>query len=443
MLVRILLIIALCFIYTQEGLAQSKNKSSSDQVDIEVLVGEYTKEKLVLGISYKLKPGWKMNWKNPGDAGFPPQIDWTRSKNIGDVRVLWPFPKRSISNFSDLSLESYIYQDEVLFPIYITPELSSKEIDLDFDINFGVCKELCIPIDASLKQLVQTGYTDKTSYEKINNSYKYIPKENGSNGLSINNFFVKKIEDKQFLHVLTETKNNAFKNYDLFIEGGDKFAFYSPEVALSDNNTKAEFVYEITFLTKDNNFDKVALEFVLVNRGQSVVLNEKFHKTTDSYFLETKPANNVNAALSLMLLFAFIGGLILNIMPCVLPVLSIKLLNVIKYSGKGKGNISINFAASSVGIVFSFLVLGSIIVFLKNTGANIGWGFHFQEPVFLIFLVVILTLFAANLWGLFNIHIPESLGVVLSRTHHLEGIYGSFLTGVLATILATPCTAPF
>lgn len=285
-LVRILLITALWFSYAPDGLAQSIKQSSNEEVDVEILVGEYTKEHLVLGVNFKLKNGWKMYWKNPGNAGFPPEITWAKSKNISGTKLLWPFPKRDVISVPGLSLESYLYQNEVLFPIYITPKNASENIDLDIDINFGVCKQTCIPVNASFKQSVQAGYTDNTSYEKIKNADKYVPKENGTNGLSINDFFVKKSNGKQFLHVLAEAKNNTFKDHDLFIDGGSNYGFYSPKVTLSDNDKKAEFVYEITFLTGDDDFDNIDLEFVLVNRGQAVMLNKKFHKNTGS-FLES------------------------------------------------------------------------------------------------------------------------------------------------------------
>jgi suppressor for copper-sensitivity B len=144
-----------------------------------------------------------------------------------------------------------------------------------------------------------------------------------------------------------------------------------------------------------------------------------------------------------MLLIAFIGGLILNIMPCVLPVLSLKVLSVMRHGGGHNASVPQEFLVTVMGIIFSFLVLASGAILLKISGSAVGWGVQFQDPYFLIALIGVLTLFACNLFGFFEFRLPAILASFGVMSPHRERLLGSFLEGTLVTALATPCTAPF
>ncbi len=144
----------------------------------------------------------------------------------------------------------------------------------------------------------------------------------------------------------------------------------------------------------------------------------------------------------LMLGFALLGGLILNIMPCVLPVLSLKLLSIAKRSGHDRARVVVGTLATSAGIVVSFWALAAVAIGLRASGAAVGWGIQFQEPTFIAALTVIVLLFSLNLWGLLEINLPGWLGT-LGTAGPREGIPGDFTTGLFATLMATPCTAPF
>ncbi|HMA15962.1 MAG TPA: thioredoxin family protein, partial [Kiloniellaceae bacterium] len=147
-----------------------------------------------------------------------------------------------------------------------------------------------------------------------------------------------------------------------------------------------------------------------------------------------------------ILALALLGGLILNLMPCVLPVLSIKLLSVAQQGGRERSAVRASFLASAAGIVFSFLLLAGLAVALKAAGLAVGWGIQFQQPLFLSALAVVMALFAYNLLGFFEVPLPGFVGRLAARgtgegAQHSLG--GSFATGALATLLATPCSAPF
>lgn len=149
-------------------------------------------------------------------------------------------------------------------------------------------------------------------------------------------------------------------------------------------------------------------------------------------------------ALAGIAFLAFIGGVILNLMPCVLPVLSLKFLSIISHGGSARGNVRAGFLFAAAGIVFSFLVLAAVVILFRLGGTTLGWGVQFQQPAFLCFLIVVLTFFGASLWGIFDIPLPRFVAASLPTTHdHEPTLLGHFMTGMLAALLATPCTAPF
>ena len=143
-----------------------------------------------------------------------------------------------------------------------------------------------------------------------------------------------------------------------------------------------------------------------------------------------------------MLGLAFLGGLILNLMPCVLPLLALKLFAALRLGGQAPGAVRAGFLATAAGILASFLLLAFAIVLLRRAGSLIGWGIQFQEPAFVAMLAAVTMLFSANLWGLFELRLPRAVTDRLGSPAR-EGLAGHFATGFLATLLATPCSAPF
>ncbi|MBE0532226.1 MAG: thioredoxin family protein [Rhodospirillales bacterium] len=143
-----------------------------------------------------------------------------------------------------------------------------------------------------------------------------------------------------------------------------------------------------------------------------------------------------------ILAIAFLGGMVLNLMPCVLPVLSLKLLALVRHDRRERTAVRLGFVASSAGIVASFLVLGAVLAGLKAAGVSVGWGIQFQHPWFLVAMVFLVMLFAANLWGIIEIRLPR-WAADLGAPSATEGLPGNFAAGALATLLATPCSAPF
>src|SRR4029077_20995613 len=149
------------------------------------------------------------------------------------------------------------------------------------------------------------------------------------------------------------------------------------------------------------------------------------------------------SALWLALLAALLGGLILNLMPCVLPVLSLKLLAFVGHGGAAKSQVRLSFLASTAGVLASFLILAAAVAVLRAAGIAVGWGLQFQQPHFLAGMALLLTFFRGNLWGWFELPLPGFAGRLAQATDRRHGLLYDFLAGGLATLLATPCTAPF
>ncbi len=179
------------------------------------------------------------------------------------------------------------------------------------------------------------------------------------------------------------------------------------------------------------------LSFVLTNQGKA----QQTTLTVGADQAVSAARETTSANLAQMLLFALLGGLILNLMPCVLPVMGMK-LNSVLHSGTDKTRIRLRFLATSAGILTSFALLAAMVTVLKLTGASLGWGIQFQNPWFIGLMVAVTFIFAMNLLGLFEMLLPASMSGRMA-TAGGNGLAGSFCEGVFATLLTTPCSAPF
>ena len=474
--------------FAQSVLADNKKTrvAQSDQAKIEIFIAGYDDESKAIkaALNYELSDGWHIYWKNAGDTGFAQSIHWQESENVKNIEILWPAPTRHIENVSDdISFESYIYKDDVTFPIIITPEDANGDVKVKMDVSYAICADICIPEQAYFEFDIAANYSNKEAFERINDVIENkIPKENGANGLNIADVSIinspapldssepleaNSNENSKFLQVTLQADQDL-KNADIFIDTGEGFSFEFYKKELKNNDFESIFYFEVKESSSKNKLDDEDVYILAALGDKSVerVINAKDIKNiTGNIFLKNQalennaelksiPANNdavskntslgaSNYSILIMILFGFLGGLILNIMPCVLPVLSIKLMGIIKYGGGKKKDIATSFIVTALGIVASFLILALLVISLQLAGKNVGWGFHFQEPLFIITLIVILTLFASNLLGLFEIKLPVAIGGLAYKKTEKHSLTGHFLTGMLATTLATPCTAPF
>ena len=386
---------------------------------------------LYLGLQYKLKKGWKTYWLSPGDGGFPQKIDWTKSKNIKNIEVLWPTP----DEFEILGFKSLGYFNEVIFPLKTTIQNIDKESSIIMDVNYLTCKDICIPGNAHLELFIPSGIGQVTEHSFIiEKSLSSVPLHNlEMSGLE--NVSVKAYTDSDNVSiVITASSQNSFINPKFYLDTEFGLPVITPKINYSANykSLKANFVFEKKLFTKN----LINLDVILKNNNQAFKINADLN-------IESKQSElNQNNSLIYFLLIAFIGGLILNIMPCVLPVLSIKLLSILQKSEK-RQLVRKSFIITSTGIIFSFILLALIFIFLRLIGVNIGWGMQFQQPLFLIIIALILSLFALNLFGLFEFKVPSLISSKINQKLHNTKYLKDFFNGFFVTILATPCSAPF
>jgi suppressor for copper-sensitivity B len=380
-----------------------------------------------LGLEFQLKPGWKIYWRSPGDAGFPPSIDWKGSDNLAEAMMSWPAPHR----FSVSGLETMGYKDDVVLPIVVRLNDQAQAVSLRAAVDYLTCDVLCVPGHADLALDLPAGPAAAAPpAHLISRFLAQVPSDGALQGLSL---VSAQATEGGALKVVV-TANPAMSNPDLFVERADQMLFAKPHVRLLQGGKR--IVFETTPVPQTGEgdlFDKpVTLTVVDGGRGMEVV----------SDVAQAEPGSRL-AKIGAMLGVALLGGFILNLMPCVLPVLSLKVLGLIGHAGAERRVIRTGFLASAAGILTSFIGLAIAAVLVRAAGSAVGWGIQFQQPLFLVMMVVLITLFAANLFGFFEIPLPQWAAEAGRGKGNPHSLAGHFASGAFATLLATPCSAPF
>jgi len=405
-------------------------------------VGDLTE--LRLGLQFRMKPGWKIYWRSPGTAGYPPETKWTESTNLASVETAWPAPER----FHIFGLESLGYKGEVVLPLTVRPESPGQPVHLRAEVNYLTCKELCVPGDGVLSLDIPGGPATATPEAALIDRYRaQVPVAAELLGMAVEQAALKPDEQDSVLLRLAIRSETPLVRPDIFVEGPLAAFFEAPDAKLLDGGRRVVATLRGTGAEPA----EMAAEPLLVTLVDGDRAAEQaIPGELGSVFPALPPGYDGSGGVTLwgILGLALIGGLILNLMPCVLPVLSLKFLSVLGHGGRENTDVRIGFLASVAGIVASFLVLAAALAALKAVGASIGWGIQFQQPVFLAVMVVVVTLFACNLFGFFEILLPQRLTDLIAldtgpRHDHHHSLGGHFLTGAFATLLATPCSAPF
>ncbi len=414
--------------------AQQSNWSNGIESQIRIISSSThtnNQNELYLGLQYKLNKGWKTYWSSPGEGGFPQNIDWSKSRNIQNIEVLWPTPYE----FEILGFKSLGYFDEVVFPLKTTIKNIEKDTLVVLDVDYLTCKDICIPGSAHLELFVPAGTGQITEHSFIiEKSLSLIPIDNLKISDLLNVSTKASADSDNVSIIITASSKKAFIDPKFYLDTEFGLPVITPKIDYSANykNLKANFVIEKKLFTKKS-----------FNLGVIIKHNNQAFKINHDLKIEEKQSKLIqNNSLIHFLLIAFVGGLILNVMPCVLPVLSIKLLSILK-KPKERGLIRKSFVITSTGIVSSFMLLALIFIILRLIGINIGWGMQFQQPLFLLIIALILSLFALNLFGLFDFNMPSIISSRIHQKLNQTNYFSDFFNGFFATVLATPCSAPF
>ncbi len=389
---------------------------------------------LRLGIHFRMNPGWKIYWRSPGDAGFPPSPDWTGSANLDRAVLSWPTPER----YSVVGLDTLGYRDEVVLPVAATVSEPGGPVSLKVGLRYLTCDDVCVPYFVRLALEVPGGGDGLSAEESLIERFaSRVPRTGGDRPIRIAAATAVGAPVTGALEVEIAADAPLVRP-DVYVEGPDGWTFGAPDYRIGADG-KTAFA-RIAARAPPGGGASLAgreLRFIAVDgdRASEQVLALLAPQTA---------APAAGGSLWAVLLLAVAGGLILNLMPCVLPVLSLKLLSAVGHGGGDRRTVRTGFLATAAGIVVSFAVLATGVAGLRLAGETAGWGIQFQQPVFLAFMAVVVILFAANLFGLFEIRLPGAVSDAAagagSRSH---GVAGHFLTGAFATLLATPCSAPF
>ncbi len=400
-------------------------------------------KEIKLGLHFKLEKGWKVYWRSPGDAGYPPSIDWKGSKNLKKATISWPAPER----FSILGFETLGYKKEVVLPLTVFLSRPGEAFQGRATVDYLTCSEICIPHRTKLSLDLPKGTAVPSAFAHIISRYRSrVPGNGRAEGLTITTTEAIKsgedngANDKAVLRVRA-TSVAPFAAPDLFVEGPAELEFTRPKFRLDKTQKKILIETPVLGLVEwGKPLAGTPLVLTLVDGKRAAEARATVAKGAGSAILIAADKSE-STSIFIILAVAVLGGLILNLMPCVLPVLSIKLLSVVKHGGGKKRAVRLNFLATSAGIIAAFLGLAGILVGLKAGGAAIGWGIQFQQPWFLVAMIIVLTLFAVNLWGFFEFRLPAWISKMGEHPSH--GLGGHFLSGAFTMLLSTPCSAPF
>jgi suppressor for copper-sensitivity B len=388
-----------------------------------------------LGLEFRVAPGWKTYWRAPGDAGLPPEIDWSGSENLAEATLLWPVPKRETL----LGFETFVYENHVVLPIMARATDPTKPVRLRAHVSYLVCETLCVPAEATLALDLAAPPGAPTAHAAtIARFYRRVPSR-APQAFAVDHALLTQNNDGLVLEVAVRARAPMTKP-DVFVEGPRQLRFGRPRFEADPDRLSGVFVIPVTVTG-----NRAALSgatpftFTVVETGADPAAPPRMAEATAT--VSGIAVSALGGSFAIMLLFAFAGGLILNLMPCVLPVLSMKLMGAIAHAGQSARAVRVGFFATALGILVSMMALAAVAIGAKSAGLAVGWGVQFQAPAFLAAMTVVVALFASSLVSGSSLALPGTVTAVAAKGPR-EGLLGAFLAGVFATLLATPCTAP-
>jgi thiol:disulfide interchange protein DsbD len=385
-------------------------------------------ERFAAGLLLRLAPGWHTYWRNPGDAGAPAEITFTLPPGANATGFDWPAPQRLAQG----PLVSFGFTGEVLLPLFITPPASlapGDRLRLEADATWLVCAEICVPEEGRFRldlPVSPSGALDPAQAARFARARAALPQPAGWSAEAS----------------LGPGKGRLVLAGEMPATGTVQQAFFFPtEQGLIDSAALQPLHLAPKRLTLDLTRPADAatasrLEGVLVLTDQGGARAAYTIAAPVSALAGGSP----EAPLPLLLLSALLGGLLLNLMPCVFPVLAMKAMAMARLGGAGAAAVRAEAAAYTLGVLTSMLALAGAILAMRGAGQAIGWGFQLTAPSFVAVLCWLMLGVALNLSGVFRLGAALGIGGDLAAR---GGALGSFATGALAVLVATPCTAPF
>jgi thiol:disulfide interchange protein len=404
-----------------------------------------------VALELEIRDGWHTYWRNPGDSGEPTKLAWQLPNGFSAGDIVWTTPHR----FEIAPLVNYGYAKHAIHLVQLTAPKDLKAgsaVPLAAKASWLVCSDVCIPEDANLTLSMpagaQAGAADPAAAALFTTARSELPSaqpapttariEGGQLVISLG---------REWGPTLSQITSLTFFPYD---EGGIEYG--TPQTLTRSKDSvdlsmkvgyqppKAGAIRGVLVATEQNGSQtdtvpiEIAADFSGAGAGQ-VKAGPRFAAPA------SQAAKEPERSLATLLMFALLGGLILNLMPCVFPVLSIKALNVMEQAKKDPAAVRVKGLVFAAGVIVSMLCLAGVLLALRAGGEQLGWGFQLQSPLFVTLLVYLLLAVGLNLSGVFEV--GGGLAGVGDNLTQGDGYAASFFTGVLATLVATPCSAPF
>jgi suppressor for copper-sensitivity B len=393
-------------------LAAIQQASASEGLRVTLLSGGFGKSgsTALFGLKVDMDPGWHAYWRSPGETGLPPDL----KVSGGDAEIFWPLPER----FSASGFETVGYRKSFIIPIVASGVSASSGTELAVSGTLYACSEMCVPFPVNVSAPAAAGFSDGQATREIGSWLSRSPGGAGGSGVELQSV----TQDGDDLVALF-TSRDGMRTPQAFLDVGME-AFGSLKAMDVDAAGTATARFGILSLRKaPPDLSKARL---VISDGHSAPIDTAFE-------LQHETAAGI-------LLVALLGGFILNAMPCVFPVLAIKLFVLV---ATDKEKLRPSLVAMSAGVVTTFLIIGGALAAAKGAGHVVGWGMQFQQPVFLAGMAVLLCGFGASMSGAFEIILPSSVATKVTSATDGSGAWKSFLQGMVLTLLATPCSAPF
>ena len=378
-----------------------------------------------LGLHLRMARGWHVYWKNPGDSGIATAPGWKLPEDFAAGPLQWPLPRRLVEPGN---IEVYAYKDETLLIAEITPpkDIVREEITLRADAKWLVCEKICIPGAAELELTLPVAPAAAPANGELFAKFEALLPTSSAPPFAVS-------------WSRTPTGWNLALR-DVAGDGRVDFYPYANEKAPVGHTTPQPLAGGAAAIAVPVE-GSPDIEGVLVlengqRRGWIISSRQQIAPPAQ------KPEGSAGGLLGYLFL-GFLGGLILNLMPCVLPVISLKIFGFMRQAADSRAEILKHGLAFAAGIFVWFLGLAAVIVALKSAGHEVTWAFQFQNPWFNYAIGAVVFVFALNLFGVFEIVLPGRAAQGIAEAGSHGGLAGSFAQGVLATLLATPCTAPF
>ncbi len=431
-------LIGIYIFFPQSSWAQQNTNNEADQYVVVRLLADKTtniqaNESIRIGLEQIIYPKWHTYWKNPGDSGLATSITWDLPEGFSVGELEWPTPQKI--PFGPLTNYGYEGSVTLLQTLTVPENISDMPYQLDARVDLLVCHDICIPESYDVS-IILNG-TTPAEPEKIAAAKALLP-------------ITKDIEAKFYANgedLILDIKDNSLDT------NGIKSITILPEEWGLVNNVaeakinKTDYGFTISQKLGERDFSEVEKYNVIINAIKNDGTKQIFRITANedkNPTLNTTLNENNAGGIGLFLkavLFALLGGIVLNLMPCVFPILSMKALSLVNLDRNAETVARAHGIAYTLGILISFAIIGGILLILKAGGAQIGWGFQLQSPIIIMALAYLVFIIGLNLCGFFEFTNKFSN---IGQKHTQTGAKkGAFFTGVLATLVATPCTAPF